>query len=95
MAVEAFAIEEKGSLLVDTVRYRAEDAWDAAIRAKKRPGTSRKSLDASGCKLVRVYVQVSGQGPADMPPRRYVVPPYDMSPGSRADLRAPRLRRPR
>ena len=66
VAVEAYAITEKGSLLVDTVRYLPAEARNAAWKLRKWQG-DWKSMERAGFALVRVYVQASGPGQKPQP----------------------------
>ncbi len=89
MAVEAYAVEEKGSLLVDTVRFQPGDAKQAAQKLRKWPGDWR-SMERAGFAVVRVYVQVTGHGIPGKPNRRFLTAPHDMTPDARERLRRPR-----
>jgi hypothetical protein len=86
MAIEAYAVEEHGALLVDTVRFLPGDAKQAAQKLRKWPGDWR-SMERAGFALIRVYVQVSGHGKRPAPGRRFLVNPHDMTPDVRARLR--------
>ncbi len=58
-AWQAFAVEENGVLLVDTVRCAEWDARQAALKLLKRPGIGWRDLERSGYHVVRVTVQAA------------------------------------
>jgi hypothetical protein len=58
MSVVAYAVAERGNLLVDTVRSTEGDAKQAALRLQKQQGVAWKALEKLGYAVVVVRVSV-------------------------------------
>jgi hypothetical protein len=68
MAIEGYAIEERGSILVDTVRSTVGDAKVAAAHTKKIKGADWQALvQMFQWRIVRVEVRKIGPDPAPPP----------------------------
>jgi hypothetical protein len=74
MAIEAYAVMEKGTLLADTVCAKPDDARHAATIRNGRQGVNWKALEGSGCTLVRVSIQFVGKGERPQERRQYLEP---------------------
>jgi hypothetical protein len=79
MSVVAYAIAERGNLLVDTVRSSEGDAKQALLRKQKQQGVTWKSLEKLGYAVVMVRVTVE-PAKAKRPPDKRQAPVQQAAP---------------
>ena len=79
MSVVAYAVAERGKLLVDTVRSSEGDAKQALLRLQKQQGVTWKSLEKLGYAVVVVRVTVE-PSQAKRPPAKHPAPAQPAAP---------------
>jgi hypothetical protein len=79
MSVVAYAVAERGKLLVDTVRSSEGDAKQALLRLQKQQGVTWKALEKLGYAVVAVRVTVEPVQ-AKRPPAKRPAPEQPAAP---------------
>jgi hypothetical protein len=75
MSVIAYAVAERGKLLVDTVRSSEGDAKQALLRLQKQQGVTWKALEKLGYAVVVVRVTVEPTKAKRFPDKRQAPAP--------------------